>query len=433
MTLGPPGGKALRGTMAPGPLDEPGRPSRLILHTKHLRAFLSVCREGSVTRAGENLRRAQSAISRSIQELEDTLGVELFERNARGMLLTDFGKTLSRRVEMAFGELQAAREELAAITAEDGLQLRNAPVFSLAVSERRLEVLIAFAERRHMGAVAQKLGVSQPAVSMALRDLEAGVGLPLFDRSAAGIGLTPAGELLLLHIKRALSQLRIAGAEISAMKGVVEGHITVGALPFGRPYMLPIAIARLLHEHRRLQVTTLEGPLDTLTAGLRCGDVDFVLGALPPPGAHDELVREELFSEPMAIFVRAGHPLTRQANVRLHDALRLDWVLSRKGTPTREVLAVLFTGLGLPQPRVAVESSDLSIIRGLLLESDMVSAASRHLFHHELQTGMLVTLPVPLPGTERPIGILRRTQDHSSPGAQLLIEHLRAVRHVPGD
>ncbi|QJW85517.1 hypothetical protein HK414_26175 [Ramlibacter terrae] len=79
------------------------------------------------------------------------------------------------------------------------------------------------------------------------------------------------------------------------------------------------------------------------------------------------------------------------------------------------------------EPSVAVESSDLSIIRGLLLETDMISAASRQLFQHELASGTLVTLPIRLAGTERAIGILRRTREHSSPGAQLLIEEIRSV------
>ncbi len=415
------------------PPDAARPPAALMQHTKHLHAFVAVCRAGSVTQAGERLRRAQSAVSRSVHELEAALGVDLFERNARGMLPTDFGKALLRRAELAFEDMEAARAALGEMARARGSRLRNAPVFSLAVTPRRLDVLIAFAERRHVGAVAQRLGVSQPAVSMALRELEGGLGLPLFDRAASGVGLTPAGEALLFRIRRALSQLRIAGAELSAMKGVVEGQVVVGALPFGRPYMLPVAIARLLREHPRLQVSTVEGPLDTLTAGVRSGDVDFVLGALPQDGQPSALVREELFSETMAVFVRAGHPLARRPDVGLRDALRSDWVLPRRGSPTREALAAVLSALALPPPRVAVESSDLSVIRGLLLETDMVSAASRQLFHHELQGGTLATLPIRLPGTARPIGILRRTQDHSSPGAQLLIEALRRVPARPAE
>jgi len=397
------------------------------LHTKHLRAFLAVCREGSVTQAGEALRRAQSAISRSVQELEAALGVELFERNARGMLPTEFGRILRTRVERAFDELQGARHRMAELQALSGEAPRNAPVFSLAVSERRLGVLVAFAERRHMGAVAQMLGVSQPAVSMALRDLEAGVGVPLFDRGVGGIALTRAGEILLLHIKRALAELRIAASEIAARRGVIEGRVSVGALPYGRPYMLPVAIARVLTRHPGLRVTTIEGRFETLATGLRSGDIDFVLGALGPAAQDGEWAREELFRESMAIIARADHSLARRADLTLRDILEVEWTLSASGTPTRKVLADSLDAMGLPQPRVAVESSDLSIIRGLLLETDMVSAGSRHLFQYELAAGDLVTLPVELPGTARPIGILSRTQSHSSPGAKLLIDELRAV------
>jgi LysR family transcriptional regulator of gallate degradation len=107
------------------------------------------------------------------------------------------------------------------------------------------------------------------------------------------------------------------------------------------------------------------------------------------------------------------------------------WVLPKEGTPTRKVLATALNAIGLSTLEVVVESSDLAIIRGLLLESDMVTAASLHLFHHELKAGSLVALPIALPKVWRSVGILRRSNDHISPGAQFLIEEIRAVRNVP--
>jgi len=102
-------------------------------------------------------------------------------------------------------------------------------------------------------------------------------------------------------------------------------------------------------------------------------------------------------------------------------------VLPCHGTPTREALSTFLARRKLREPHVAVESSDLSVIRGLLLETDMISAASPQLFPYELRAGMLATLPVDLPGTERPIGILRRTQELSSPGAQLVMKEIRRL------
>lgn len=403
----------------------------IIPHTKHLRVFDAVSRLGSMTKAADELRRAQSAIQNSIQQLEEALNVKLFERTTRGMLLTDAGKVLSRRVEFAFAEMQTARDALKEIYENSGLQPRNAPVFSLAVNERRLAILVAFSEHKHMGAVAQQMNISQPAVSMALRDMEVSTGLPLFDRSTSIVRLTSVGELLLVHLKRALTQLRLAAAEIAAMNGVIEGRITIGALPFGRPYILPTAIASLHKKHPQLRFTTVEGPFETLTHGLWCGDIDLVLGALRSIGQYADLVREDLFSDQMVIIARADHPLTLNKAPTAHDVLSADWILPRRGTPTREVLSAAFETLGTRHPRVAVESSDLSMIRGLLLNSDMITAASRHLFQPEINAGALVILPIDLPETDRPIGILRRTQDHSAPGAQLLIEEIRALGLMP--
>lgn len=96
-------------------------------------------------------------------------------------------------------------------------------------------------------------------------------------------------------------------------------------------------------------------------------------------------------------------------------------------TPTRDVLMASLASLGAPPLNVTVESTDLSLIRGLLLGSNMLTAASRHLFQHELRNGMLSLLSVGLPDTQRTIGVLRRPQEHSSPGATRLIQVIRAL------
>jgi LysR family transcriptional regulator, regulator for genes of the gallate degradation pathway len=402
-------------------------------YLKHLHVFHAVCQDGSMKQAGARLGRVQSAVSRSVQEIERALGVELFERSARGTLLTAAGHLLLRRVEFAFAELATARDALAEMGGDPAGRLQNAPIFTLAVGQRRLDVLVAFATRNPIAAVAKLLGVSQPAVSMAMRELELGNGLALFDRTAAGSRLTPAGDLILVSVKRALAELRLAASELDAMKGLMKGRIIVGALPFGRAHVLPVAIARLLEKHPHLQIVTVEGPFEALTAGVQCGDIDFLLGALQPVEPSADLAHEELFSDRMVVIARAGHPLARAKKLGARDLIAASWILPREGTPTRRVLDAALAALSVPPPVAAAESSDLSIIRGLLLESDLITGASRHLFHHELTAGSLVTLPVDLPEALRPIGILRRAHDHISPGARLLIEEIRAVpRTLPG-
>src|SRR5215471_6411848 len=152
---------------------------------RHLRAFLAVAEQGSANRAGVAMFRAQSAVSRSIGKLERELGVRLFERRARGMLLTEYGRTLLVRARRAHGEMQRARTEIAAAAGKGSV--RNAPLFGLLTTERRVRAFVALADQHHMPSVAQSLGITQPAVSIAVRQMEDGVGVALFERTARGM------------------------------------------------------------------------------------------------------------------------------------------------------------------------------------------------------------------------------------------------------
>src|SRR5690606_3287332 len=253
----------------------------------------------------------RSAVSYSIEELERDVGGKLFERHERGMLPTEIGTVLLRRVEGAFAEMGRARQMLEDMADVQGVKLLNAPIFALSVGKRRLEILLAFADLMHMGAVAAKLGISQPAVSLAVRDLDVSTGLPLFQRSDGATRLTATGAALLLHLKRALAELRHASAEIAMLSGKIEGKVTVGALPFGGALILPKSIARLQGKHPNLTIATVEGSFETLAAGLWCGDIDLVVGALQPVGQYTTLVSERLFDDWIALIVRSGHPLAR--------------------------------------------------------------------------------------------------------------------------
>src|SRR5512135_1970829 len=96
---------------------------------RHLRVFLAVAEQGSANRAGAALFRAQSAVSRSIHKLEEELGVKLFERRARGMLLTEYGRGLLVRAQRVRNEMQRARADVAALVDRD--RVRNAPIFGM--------------------------------------------------------------------------------------------------------------------------------------------------------------------------------------------------------------------------------------------------------------------------------------------------------------
>ncbi|MGO4303305.1 LysR family transcriptional regulator [Cupriavidus sp. RAF12] len=392
---------------------------KISLH--HLHVFAGVAAAGGVRRSSESLHRASSAIARSVGALERALGVALFERKGRGMLLTRAGEIVLARARHIEAALREVREDAVRMRSRQG-----APVASLEAlhNERRLEVAALLAEVHHMPSVAAAIGVSQSAVSQAIARLEDALGQPIFTRTARGMIPTDLGSRWIVRFERALADLRHIHADIAALQGVLEGAVTIGALPLGRTQLLPMAIAEVHGQHPRLRFRSLESPYEELTAGLLSGRIDFILGALRPEPSQG-LATEVLFEDRISLIARAAHPLSKKKSLGLADLADYPWVLSRAASPSRQALDDFFLSQGFPLPQPLVETGDLALVRGLLLRGDMVTALSAHQLHYEIEAGWLRELHLPMPDTSRDIGITTRMGARLSPGADALIEALR--------
>ncbi|QGZ64519.1 LysR family transcriptional regulator [Paraburkholderia acidisoli] len=397
-----------------------------LIHLAQLRVFTIVVEEGSAARAALRLFRAQSAVTRALRELEDALGEPLMERHASGMLPTPVGRAVYERACRVFAELeQLAQWSAARQTRARAIAAGAIPPYLL--NTRRLQLLVALVRHQHMPSAAQALGVSQPAVSSAMRILETGAGAALFHRTARGVQLTSEGETFALRVRRALNELRHIPDDIAAVQGSIRGFVTVGALPFSRTLILPEAIARVRRAWPGVHVITDESAYETLVAGLRAGDIDFILGALRPTDPASGVHAEPLISENMVALVRPDHPLAGKRRLRLEQLAEAEWILPRKHTPARSMLDALFVRAGLEPPVPAVETADLATIRGLLLRTDMIAVLSAHQVHYELQTGHMAILNVPLAQTERDIGLTMRAAFEPSPAARKLADAIREV------
>ncbi len=420
---------------APSPVKVIGtgqQTAALDINLRHLRALSAVASAGSIAAAAEGLFRVSSAVTRSIAELEAALGRPLFERHARGTVLNTYGELALARARRIEQEFEAARVQLAS---RGGV--RNSAdahsLFASILNGRRLAVVASLAEKRNMPVVAREFGITQPAVSAALKDLETRLGVPLFERSARGLMPTLAGDIVAFYFKRVLAELRHIVPDIAASEGVLQGSVNVGALPLGRTQILPLAIAALLKKHPGLHVATVESPYDALAASLRSGDIDFILGALRTEAETRELQLEPVFEDQISVITRAGHPLTRADRIDFKALRQSSWVLSRHGAPSRELFEQFFSAARQAPPVPSVETGDLAVLRGLLLESDMLTAISAHQLRYEIRDGSLVVLDFPLAITRRHIGITQREGCFPSPGARALMDEIRRVVRDSGD
>lgn len=390
-----------------------------LVSLRHLHAFNAVAAAGGIRRSSENLYRASSAVARSVAALEQSLDVQLFERKGRGMLLTSAGELVRRRAERIEAELHVIRDDA------QRLQERGRKVGGIEalLNERRLQFAALLAESHYMPSVAHTVGTSQSAISQAIARLEDMLGRPLFLRTAHGMLPTDSGARWIEGFERVLAELRHIPDDIAALAGVVQGVVTIGALPLARSQLLPTSIAAVLKAHPRLQIRSLESPYDELGAGVLSGRIDFIIGALRA-NIGDAFVSNALFQDKAVLVARTGHPLAASKRLSLMDLAGYPWVLGRAGTPLRESIEAFFRSRGSEAPVPAVETGDLALLRGLLLDSDMLTVLSARQLHHEVRTGQLAVLPLEMPGLERHIGVTTRRGALLSPGASALLQEI---------
>ncbi|ONN64552.1 LysR family transcriptional regulator [Herbaspirillum sp. VT-16-41] len=394
-----------------------------LLNLRHLHVFNVVATTGGVRRSSDTLLRASSAVARSVAALEQSLETQLFERRGRGMLLTAAGEAVRLRVERIEAELREVRDDALRLRERTGSQVASLDAL---FNERRLQAAALLAETHHMPSVARLMDVSPSAVSQSLALLEGILGQPLFFRTAHGMLPTDAGRRWTERFGRALAELRHIPADIAALDGIVQGTVTIGALPLARSQLLPTALTRVLARHPRLQIRSLESPYEELAAGLMSGRIDFIVGALRA-FSTDTFDMRPLVDDSAALIARAGHPLAQRRKLALADLDGYPWVLSRAGTPLRDSIEQFFRDSHWPAPRPAVETGDLALLRGLLVGSDMLTVISAKQLHHEIATGQLTTLPLTMQGMQRQIGLMQRRGAHLSPGARALQQEIQAV------
>lgn len=394
-------------------------PNQQLPNLMQVRAWVRVAELGSVSKASEALFRAQSVVTRAILDIEAYLGVSLFERHPNGMRLTEEGAKVLPRAQRVLDELNVVSTMLGGVN-----QSAVEPLYLF--QTRRLQLFVKLCETHHMRTVANLFALTQPAVSAALKVLESGAGVRLFERTPQGLLPTSASCEIVFPIRRALNELRHIPADLAAAKGSLEGVVYVGALPLGRTSILPEAVASLVACHPDVQVVTNESPFDLLATDLRAGDIDFIFGALRNEHYASDLCGEPLMYEQMVILVRQGHPLltTPLTSKHLEQAC---WILPRAGSPAREMLTACFEDQGMLSPRPTVESGDLAIIRGLLERSDMLAVVSAHQLECEISSQTLCVLPWTLYKTDRAIGLTLRRTGLPSPASQALMTLIRQV------
>jgi LysR family transcriptional regulator, regulator for genes of the gallate degradation pathway len=390
------------------------------VNLRHLHTFGEVARLGSISAAARAVHISQPAVTQAVAGVERYFGATLLTRSNTGVALTAAGELCARRIERSISHLRDALAELRGST-------RNfdADVTRL-MRSAHLNALAAVVEHRNFSLAARAQHVSQPSVHRAARELERLVGVPLFERTSFGITPTREAEKLARRARLAFAEIAQGRAEVHALGGGESGRTVIGAMPLARSFLVPTALLEFTQQCPGHHVAIVEGTYEHLLAALRCGDADFLIGALRNPAPVADVVQEHLFDDPLAIIVRAEHPLVSRKRVSVAALSKYPWIVPRAGTPLRAHLDRMFTSAGLAPPTRAIECNSLIAARALLLESDRIMLLSAHQIHYELAARLLVALPHPAGDVERPICLTMRHDWHPTDSQRMLLDIVRS-------
>jgi len=287
---------------------------------------------------------------------------------------------------------------------------------------RHLVLVTTIAEHGSVVRAAEHLHVTQPVVTRGLRELEAVLGVQVFDRGPRGVSPTMYGRAFVEHAQAVLAQIRQAGRHVSELSEGQVGSVTVGTHLAGSNVLLPMAIGRLKRERPRVSVIVKEATPDVLAADLLAGQVDLTVGRLTPSDEVGRTVQIRLYSEPVRLVTRTGHPAQSLTSPSLAELVGYPWILPVGQTALRrEVEEVFFTqGLALPADRV--ECTSMLTLRSLLLTNDAIAALPMLIADGDDRLAML---PTPLHGVRRLVGATIAQNRAPSPSSSLLLHHLQ--------
>nr|WP_156583078.1 MULTISPECIES: LysR family transcriptional regulator [Rhizobium/Agrobacterium group] len=361
---------------------------------RHLRVFLAVADTNSVTRAAALCYLSQPAVTQALSKIERILKTPLFERTAQGLFPNTEGRVLERRVRRAFDFLDPALAELS-------------PRLKLIATTSQLEALIAVKEAGNFTLAARRLGLAQPTVHRAVTQLEAEAAKPLFERTSYGIIATKQAVSIAEAARLAFAELVQAEVDLAETRSEEVGKIVVGALPLSRSYLLPRAIAEFRNWRRRITIQIVDGPYAELLAGLRRGEIDFLIGALRDPLPIADVKQTFLFSDTIVIVAGKSHPILKDMPVRADRLVEYPWIVGLQGTPIRAQFDGMFERWNC-RPDSIVESASLILMRELLLTTDHLGCISYRQAQAELSRGLISSISLDLEQTARPIGLTTR-------------------------
>jgi molybdate transport repressor ModE-like protein len=285
---------------------------------------------------------------------------------------------------------------------------------------RQLRALGAVHAMGSVTAAARSLNLTQPAVTLQLRNLEALAGLPLIQRTGEGMRLTDAGREVMALTERIEAALVDCEQTLDMIAGRSGGRVSIGAVSTAK-YFVPFAIAAFSKLHPKIDIALKVGNREEIRQALRGYDLDIAIMGQPPP---DVPVEKRLLGEhPHVVVAATGHWLAKDSGLAVVDLTYETFIVRERGSGTRMLMEQFFQASDL-QPKIGMEMDSNETIKQAVIAGLGIAFISLHTVASELADGRLAVLDVAGLPVMRQWYAVRRSDKTLLPPAQAMLEFL---------
>lgn len=310
------------------------------------------------------------------------------------------------------------------------------------LSESHLIQLSAVVDAGSVSKGAAALGLSQPALSRSLAQLEARVGKPLFIRDRRPLQATPLGMQLAAHGRRILVESRRAAEAVQSLLRGTRGLVRVGGVPFFMDAMISRIIAAFQNLHPDIDFQQSYGNLAEVSLGLRSDQLDLGIVPLGASSGPEGLSFTAILAARNVACCRVGHPLQNTKRLTIGDLGRFPWVAPLPGSPLLADLFAIRSSLGSADMNIRYSGGSLLSVINYMTETDALAVLPFSVWFAERKQNRIAVLPVDIPQPQRHLGILRQSGPATNPAAtafadfvvqsfetmqQLILRHENAV------
>jgi len=300
---------------------------------------------------------------------------------------------------------------------------QEADLISQKLRLRQLRCFVTVARMKSFVAAAESLGLTQPAVSRSIRELEQTLGHELFDRSTRGAELTRRGRDFLDAVESGLLQIWQGTKAVVGQIGTLE-VVRIGALPNVCSQFLPNIVAAFKSELPGVRVVISPGINSGLLSGLRLGETDIVIGRLSSSEDMRGLVFEALYDEPLVFVVQQSHPLANKAP-SIQDVLGYPLLLPPEGTIIRQEVSRFLAGQGSVSLPDLIETTSSDFQRAYISITEGIAVIPRGVVQRELDAGNLVDLGIGHGDLVGPVGLTTNPDVEASEAVAIMLRHVR--------